>query len=318
MPDSNETFQSDVLAGLAASPKAVPPKHFYDKVGSHLFEAITELSEYYPTRTETALLKNAAAEISDYISPGAALVEFGSGASVKTRLILDAAPQTAVYVPVDISEDALAVAASAINADYPDLAVAPLAGDFTDDLELPESAGGRPRTGFFPGSTIGNFEHEDAVAFLRAAARMLRAGAQFVVGVDLVKDPAVLVRAYDDAQGVTAAFNKNLLGRINRELSGDFDLTAFAHRSIWNPDKSRVEMHLVSLKDQTAHAAGQAFRFAAGETIHTENSHKFTPEGFSRLAGQAGWRTLKLWTSPEPAFAVFMLAVQEGRAGALG
>lgn len=308
MPETNGTFEADVLSGLSAEPKAVPPKHFYDKVGSHLFEAITELPEYYPTRTETALLTDAAAEIAGYVSDGAALVEFGSGASVKTRLILDAAPQTAVYVPVDISEDALAVAASAINADYPNLTVAPLAGDFTDDLELPQAAQGRPRTGFFPGSTIGNFEHEDAVAFLRSAAHMLRSGAQFVVGVDLVKDPAVLVRAYDDAQGVTAAFNKNLLARINRELDGDFDLTAFAHKAVWNPDKSRVEMHLVSLRDQTARAAGRAFRFADGETIHTENSHKFTPEGFSRLAERGGWRTLKLWTSPEPAFAVFMLA----------
>ncbi|HEX6866329.1 MAG TPA: L-histidine N(alpha)-methyltransferase, partial [Caulobacteraceae bacterium] len=249
-----------------------------------------------------------AAEIASYISPGAALVEFGSGASVKTRLILDAAPQTAVYVPVDISEDALAVAASAINADYPNLTVAPLAGDFTDDLELPEAARGRPRTGFFPGSTIGNFEHAETVAFLCAAGRLLHSGAQFVVGVDLVKEPAVLIRAYDDAQGVTAAFNKNLLARINRELDGDFDLTAFAHEAVWNPNKSRVEMHLKSLKDQTAHAGGHTFRFAEGETIHTENSHKFTPEGFSRLAEEAGWRTLKLWTSPAPAFAVFMLA----------
>lgn len=308
MPETNGTFEADVVAGLSASPKAVSPKHFYDKVGSHLFEAITELAEYYPTRTEAALLKEAASEIATFISPGATLVEFGSGASVKTRLILDAAPQTAVYVPVDISEDALAVAASAINADYPSLTVAPLAGDFTDDLELPAAAEGRPRTGFFPGSTIGNFEHEDAIAFLRAAARMLRSGAQFVVGVDLVKDPAVLVRAYDDAQGVTAAFNKNLLARINRELGGDFNLTAFAHKAVWNPDKNRVEMHLQSLRNQTAHAAGRAFSFAEGETIHTENSHKFTPDGFTRLAEQAGWRTLKLWTSPEPAFAVFMLA----------
>lgn len=308
MTETNGTFEADVLSGLSATPKAVPPKHFYDKVGSHLFEAITELPEYYPTRTEAALLADAAVEISSYISDGAALVEFGSGASVKTRLLLDAAPQTAVYVPVDISEDALAVAASAINADYPSLIVAPLAGDFTDQLELPEAARRRPRTGFFPGSTIGNFERKEAIAFLGAAARLLRSGAQFVVGVDLVKDPAVLVRAYDDAQGVTAAFNKNLLARINRELDGDFDLTAFAHEAIWNPEKSRVEMHLKSLKDQTAHAAGREFRFSAGETIHTENSHKFTPDGFSSLAGEAGWRTLRLWTSPEPAFAVFMLA----------
>ena len=308
MPEANGTFEADVLAGLAAQPKAMSPKHFYDKVGSHLFEAITELPEYYPTRTETALLSDAAPEIASYISDGATLVEFGSGASIKTRLILDAAPQTAVYVPVDISQDALDAAAASIGASYPNLTVAPLAGDFTDLLELPDAARDHPRTGFFPGSTIGNFEHAEAVEFLRAARRLLRSGAQFVIGVDLVKDPAVLVRAYDDAQGVTAAFNKNLLARINRELEGDFDLTAFAHRAVWNADRSRVEMHLVSLKDQTARAAGRAFDFAEGETIHTENSHKFTPDGFSRLAEEAGWRTLRLWTSPEPAFAVFMLA----------
>lgn len=307
MPETNGGFKADVLAGLARTPKAVPPKHFYDMVGSHLFEAITELAEYYPTRAETGLLREAAPQIAEYISPGAALVEFGSGASTKTRLLLDAAPQTAVYVPVDISEEALAIAASAINADYPDLIVAPLAGDFTADLELPKAAQDRPRTGFFPGSTIGNFEHDAAVEFLRAARRMLHAGAQFVVGVDLVKDPAVLIRAYDDAQGVTAAFNKNLLARINRELGADIDLTAFEHRAVWNPEHNRVEMHLVSLCDQTVHVAGEAFAFAEGESIHTENSHKFTPDGFSALAERAGWRTLKLWTSPEPAFAVFIL-----------
>ncbi|HEX6866734.1 MAG TPA: L-histidine N(alpha)-methyltransferase, partial [Caulobacteraceae bacterium] len=211
-------------------------------------------------------------------------------------------------VPVDISEEALAVAASAINADYPDLTVAPLAGDFTADLELPDAAQGHPRTGFFPGSTIGNFEHDEAVGFLRAARRLLHSGAQFVVGVDLVKDPQVLIRAYDDAQGVTAAFNKNLLARINRELGGDIDLRAFEHRAVWNPERSRIEMHLVSTRDQTVRAAGKTFAFAEGESVHTENSHKFTPDGFSWLAAQAGWRTLKLWTSPEPAFAVFMLA----------
>ena len=297
-----------MLAGLSAACKSIPAKHFYDEEGSRLFELITELPEYYPTRTETALLTTAAPQIAAYISPGAALVEFGSGASTKTRLILDAAPQTAVYVPVDISEEALAAAAARVNADYPNLIVAPLAGDFTNAIELPEPAQGRPRTGFFPGSTIGNFDHAEAVAFLRAARRLLHSGAQFVVGVDLVKDEVVLVRAYDDAQGVTAAFNKNLLARANRELGADFDLDAFAHRAIWNGAESRIEMHLVSLRDQTVRVAGRTFRFAAGEAIHTENSHKFTPDGFSRLAEEAGWRTLRLWVSPEPAFAVFMLA----------
>jgi len=306
MPDTS--FEADVLAGLSARQKTVPAKYFYDEEGSRLFEEITALEEYYPTRTETALLRTAAPEIAGYISDGAALVEFGSGASVKTRILLDAAPQTAIYVPIDISPDALEMAATAINADYPDLIVAPLVDDFTRAIELPEVARGHPRTGFFPGSTIGNFEDGDAIDFLTAARRLLHSGAQFVVGVDLVKDQDVLVRAYDDAQGVTAAFNKNLLRRINRELGGDFDPDAFEHRAVWNPDANRIEMHLVSLRDQTASVAGQPFRFAAGETIHTENSHKFTPDGFARLAERAGWRTLRLWTSPEPAFAVFLLA----------
>jgi dimethylhistidine N-methyltransferase len=301
-------FETDVLEGLALRQKTVSAKHLYDEEGSRLFEAITELPEYYPTRTEIGLLKSAAPEIAAFISDGATLVEFGSGASTKTRLILDAAPQTAVYVPVDISEEALAAAAASINADYPKLIVAPLAGDFTEVIDLPEAALGRPRTGFFPGSTIGNFEHDAAVAFMAAARRLLRSGAQFVVGVDLVKDVGVLEAAYDDAQGVTAAFNKNLLTRINRELDGDFDLEAFDHRAIWNSGKSRIEMHLVSKKDQTVSVAGEAFGFRAGETIHTENSHKFTPEGFEALAEKAGWRALRRWISPEPAFAVFMLA----------
>jgi len=308
MPEPISDFEADVLAGLSCTPKSIPAKHFYDEEGSRLFEEITELEEYYPTRTEIGLLTTAAPEIAPYISEGATLVEFGSGASTKTRLILDAAPQTAVYVPVDISEEALAAAAASINADYPNLIVAPLAGDFTQNIDLPEAAKGRPRTGFFPGSTIGNFEHDDAVAFMAAARRLLRSGAQFVVGVDLVKDEGVLVRAYDDARGVTAAFNKNLLARMNRELGADFDPDAFAHRAIWNAEKSRIEMHLVSLRDQTAHVAGRAFRFAAGETIHTENSHKFTPDGFEALAREAGWRALARWISPEPAFAVFLIA----------
>jgi dimethylhistidine N-methyltransferase len=308
MPEPQSDFEADALAGLSASPKTMLAKHLYDEEGSRLFEEITELAEYYPTRTEIGLLTTAAPQIAAYISPGATLVEFGSGASTKTRLILDAAPQAAVYVPVDISEEALAAAAASINADYPNLIVAPLAGDFTQAIELPEPAQGRPRTGFFPGSTIGNFEHDEAVAFMAAARRLLRSGAQFVVGVDLVKDEQILVAAYDDARGVTAAFNKNLLARMNRELGADFDLDAFAHRAIWNAEMSRIEMHLVSRREQTVRVAGRPFHFAAGETIHTENSHKFTPEGFEALAAEAGWRALKRWISPEPAFAVFMLA----------
>jgi dimethylhistidine N-methyltransferase len=302
-----ETFRADVLEGLARPQKAIPPKYFYDAEGSRLFEAITALTEYYPTRTEVALLRAIAPTLGRMISPGAALVEFGSGASVKTRILLDAAPQLAVYAPIDISRAALDEAAAAIRRDYPKLTVAPLLDDFTRALSLPVAAKGRPVTGFFPGSTIGNFTPDEAREFLRAARRLLGEGARFLVGVDVVKDKATLVAAYDDALGVTAAFNKNLLARINRELGGDFDLDAFTHRALWNAIDSRIEMHLESRRSQTVRVAGRVFRFAKGETIHTENSAKFTVEGFAELAGSAGWRLEDSWQSAEPAFAVVSL-----------
>ena len=234
-PPRPDTFEQDVIAGLTARPKRLPSKYFYDERGSALFEDITELPEYYPTRTEIALLADAAPAIAAHITRNAALIEFGSGASTKTRLLLDAAPQVGVYIPMDISEDALAPAAATLREVYPNLEVAPLVGDFTQPIDLPDAARGRPRTGFFPGSTIGNFPPDEAVAFLKSARRLLGEGAQFIVGADLVKEEQVLVAAYDDAQGVTADFNLNLLARINRELGGDVDLDQFAHRAVWNP-----------------------------------------------------------------------------------
>lgn len=300
-------FEADVLAGLKKPQKSLAPKYFYDAEGSRLFEAITELQEYYPTRTEIALLRGAAAEIAAEIPEGAALVEFGSGASVKTRILLDAAPQVSLYAPIDISGSALSEAAGAIRADYPQLAVAPLQDDFTRALQLPAEAAGRPVVGFFPGSTIGNFTPDEAEAFLAGARRLLGEGAAFLVGIDLKKDRATLEAAYDDALGVTAAFNRNLLVRINRELEGDFDLDAFAHRAVWNEAESRVEMHLMSLRDQAVTVAGERFRFAAGETLHTENSYKFTVEGFGGLAARAGWRLERWWASAHPAFAMTLL-----------
>jgi dimethylhistidine N-methyltransferase len=300
-------FRADVIAGLSASPKTLPSKYFYDERGSALFEAICELEEYYPTRTETALLTDAVHDIAGYISDDAALIEFGSGASLKTRLLLEAAPQVGVYIPVDISEDALAPAAAAIRARFPAIAVAPLVGDFTRPIDLPAAADGRPRTGFFPGSTIGNFPPDAAVDFLKAARRMLGEGSQFIVGIDLVKAEDVLVRAYDDARGVTAAFNLNVLERINRELSGSIDVAAFTHRAVWNAAESRMEMHLVSTKDQVMEIPGHRFAIAAGETVHTENSYKFTLDGFADLAGKAGWRVGAQWVSPDPTFAVLLL-----------
>jgi dimethylhistidine N-methyltransferase len=304
---ASDDFEADVLAGLAKPQKAVPPKYFYDAEGSRLFEAITELAEYYPTRTEIALLRHVAPQIAELISPAAGLVEFGSGASVKTRILLDAAPQIAVYAPIDISGAALDEAAAAIRRDYPKLTVAPLLEDFTRALTLPAAAQGRPVTGFFPGSTIGNFTPQEAKAVLAHARALLGAGSRFLVGIDVVKAPATLIAAYDDALGVTAAFNKNLLARINRELGADFDLEAFAHRAIWNAEQSRIEMHLESLRDQQVRVAGRTFAFAKGETLHTENSYKFTVERFANLAREAGWTLETSWLSEEPAFAVVSL-----------
>ena len=305
--DAAQGFLDDVVAGLSLPQKALSPKYFYDAEGSRLFEAICELPEYYPTRTETALLRRAAPEIVASFPPGAALVEFGSGASVKTRLLLDAARGLGAYAPIDISPDALDAAAQAIRRDYPDLVVAPLAEDFTTALRLPPAVAGRPVVGFFPGSTIGNFTRQEAHDFLVRARRLLGEGAQFVIGVDLVKAEETLVAAYDDAQGVTAAFNLNLLARINRELGADFDPGAFAHVARWNADENRIEMHLESLRDQRVEVGGRRFRFAAGETLHTENSHKFTLEGVEALARSAGWRLERRWVNEDPAFAVVLL-----------
>ena len=303
-----DDFRNDVLEGLSASPKSIPPKWFYDARGSDLFEAICELPEYYLTRAETALLARIAPRIAARIPKGAALVEFGSGASAKTRLVLDAAPQIGAYVPIDISRSALETAAASIAADYPALAVEALARDFTAPGDLSEAMQARPRVGFFPGSTIGNFAPDEAVRILMQARTVLGEAAQFILGADLVKEPAVMTAAYDDAAGVTAAFNRNLLARINRELAGAFDLEAFEHRALWNAVESRMEMHLVSRRAQSTRAAGRLFDFARGETIHTENSYKFTVEDIAGLARRAGWRLVERWISPPPAFAVFLLA----------
>jgi dimethylhistidine N-methyltransferase len=302
-------FARDVVEGLSAPRKHLPAKHFYDARGSDLFEAICELPEYYPTRTETALMREIAPSLVKASLPnGAVLVEYGSGASTKTRFLLDAAPRLHAYVPIDISRSALEAASEAIRRDYPRLKVEPVLADFTSRFDLPAAAQGRPLVGYFPGSTIGNFTPEEAVRFLAQAHHLLGPNARFILGADLVKDRHTLVAAYDDAQGVTAAFNLNLLARINRELDGDIDLDAFAHRAVWNEAESRIEMHLVSLKDQTVEAAGRRFVFAEGETIHTENCCKFTRESLARIAGAAGWSLEALFVSPEPEFAVALLA----------
>jgi dimethylhistidine N-methyltransferase len=302
--DERSAFLADLQAGLARTPKAISPKWFYDAAGSALFEDITELPEYYLTRAESALLVRIAPDLGASIAEGAVLVEFGSGASAKTRLLLDASPQLFAYMPLDISEDALAEAAGRISRDYPALTVAPVVGDFTRPLRLPDLAAGRPLVGFFPGSTIGNFTPEEARRFLRAVRALLGGGATLIVGADLAKSPGILEAAYDDAAGVTAAFNKNLLVRANRELGADFDLLAFDHEARWNAAQSRVEMHLVSRKDQSVIVGGRSYVFAAGESLHTENSHKYGLADLEALAATTGWRISRQWTSPAPEFAI--------------
>ncbi|WP_249673553.1 ergothioneine biosynthesis protein EgtB [Pseudomonas abieticivorans] len=305
--EGNTEFARDVIAGLSAPQKSLSPKYFYDAAGSQLFEDICKTPEYYPTRAETALLTAVARKISANIPEGAALVEFGSGASDKTRMVLDAAPQIGVYVPIDICQDALDKAASGLHALYPNVVIAPQVDDFTRALHLPPAAKGRARVGFFPGSTIGNFTRSQAVQFLRSAHTLLGRNARFIIGVDMVKEPATLVAAYDDAQGVTAAFNKNLLKRMNRELHGDFQLDDFDHLAQWNAELQRMEMHLVSRREQVVQVAGQAFHFSEGERLHTENSHKFTVESFTEIAALGGWRVCQQWVSEAPQVALFCL-----------
>lgn len=306
-PAAEGGFLADVLNALRASPRQLSPKYFYDEAGSRLFEEICTTPEYYPTRAETALLRRCAADIAALLPAGGALVEFGSGASEKVCLLLDAAPQLAAYVPIDICADALQRASDQLRKAYPTLQLAPLVDDFTRALRLPSQIGKCPCVGFFPGSTLGNFTPDEAVTFLRGARRLLGRGASFIVGVDLVKDPAILRAAYDDAAQVTARFNKNLLARINRELGGDFDLEQFHHEARWNETAQRIEMHLVSQAKQTVTLGQERFVFAAGETLHTENCHKFTPSSLANLAAQAGWKVSRQWVSEAPEVALFHL-----------
>jgi L-histidine N-alpha-methyltransferase len=306
-----ESFAQDVVTGLSAQPKWMSAKHFYDAEGSRLFERIMGLPEYYPTRSEMSVLREHAAAIADLIPDGAALVEFGSGSNAKIRLLLDAAPELAAYVPVDISAEYLEEQAEELRRDFPDLDILPIAADFTKRFELPAKVRSRPRVGFFPGSTIGNFEPLAAVSFLRNAARILGRGAVMIIGVDLVKDKATLNAAYNDAEGVTAAFNLNLLTRINRELGADFDLDQFEHRAFYEPKRQRIEMHLVSRKQQKVAMNWKIFEFKRGETIHTENSYKYSLERFKALAQGSGWTPRESWTDPDGMFSVHALVASD-------
>ena len=303
-----QAFARDAIAGLTARPKQLPPKYFYDETGSALFERITELPEYYPTRCELAILDRHAADIAQFIDRKTALIEFGSGSARKARILLAAIPAIAAYVPVDISSEMLLREAAQLGRDRPRLKVVAVAADFTRPFQLPNAVAGLARTGFFPGSTIGNFDPQEAAAFLKHAARMLGPRATLIIGVDLVKDVGILNAAYDDRAGVTAQFNLNLLARINRELGADFDLDGFRHKAFFNAECRRIEMHLVSGKRQRVNLCGHVIEFHAGETIHTENSYKYTIESFAVLARSAGWLPLATWADPKGWFSVHALA----------
>ncbi len=300
--DRREAFLRDVLAGLAASPKSVPCKYFYDETGSALFDRITETEAYYPTRTELAIMEAHVGEMAEAVGPGAVLIEYGSGSSLKTRVLLGRL-DLAAYVPIDISREHLFATAEQLRDAYPGLPIFPVAADYTADFALPDLPEGT-RVVYFPGSTIGNFDEAQAAAFLRQAAALVGPGGGLLIGVDLKKDPAVLEAAYDDPEGVTSEFNLNLLDRINRELGGTFDRDRFAHRAVWNPAESRIETYLVSLREQTAEVGGVAFHFGEDEAVHTENSHKYTTEGFARFAARNGFAARRCWTDPEGLFSV--------------
>ncbi|SER76665.1 L-histidine N(alpha)-methyltransferase [Sphingobium sp. YR768] len=298
-------FRRDIIDGLSRSPKATPPIWFYDQRGSELFEDITGLPEYYPTRTETLLLQRHGGDVGAAVGAGRAVVEFGAGSARKTPHLLCAiAP--AAYVPIDISRDFLHASSAALAQAFPDLPVLPLVGDFNGPLHLPDAIAAMPRLGFFPGSTIGNMEPDAAVDLLRAMRRLLGPGAMLLIGMDRIKDRDRLVAAYDDAQGVTAAFNLNLLTRINRELEGDLPIDGFAHRAIWNDEKARIEMHLEAVRPLHFHVAGQCFHMAVGETIHTESSHKYGARDERLLLRAGGWEPTQEWTDAEGLFALVL------------
>ncbi len=303
-------FAGDVIEDLSQHPKRLSPKYFYDAAGSELFEQITRLPEYYPTRTELSILRDRGPAISSIIPKDAALVEFGAGATTKVRLLLRRCDFGA-YVPVDISGDFLKAQADALRRDFPDLDVYPVAADFTAPFALPDPIAAMPKVGFFPGSTLGNFEPHEACAFLRSARDILGSGAQMVIGVDLEKDERVLYQAYNDKAGVTARFNLNVLHRINRELGGNFDVSAFIHRAIYNRDRHRIEMHLISRKAQSVRVLGRSFSFRAGESIHTENSYKYSLERFTALARGSGWTPRESWTDAAGMFSVHALVASE-------
>jgi dimethylhistidine N-methyltransferase len=309
-PDTG-SFASEVIAGLSQPQKALSPKYFYDERGSALFERICELPEYYPTRTEMALMHAHGREMASLLGPDCLLVEYGSGSGQKTLQLIEQL-QPAAYMPIDISGAQLRNFAASLTARFPHLRVAAVCADYTQDFALPDVAGVRAgrRAAYFPGSTIGNFTIDEARDFLRRAARMVMPGGAMLIGVDLKKAEALLNAAYNDAQGVTADFNLNLLARINRELDANFDLAAFRHHAFYNARAGRIEMHLVSMKDQSVSVAGRSFVFGRNETIHTENSYKYSIDEFAQLAGEAGFRAERCWVDRDSFFSVHYLVAQ--------
>lgn len=299
-------IRAEVLAGLAQTEKRIPPKFFYDERGSGLFDAICELPEYYPTRTEIGILRRYGAEMAELLGQDVVLIELGSGSSLKIRTLLEAL-RPRVYMPVDISREHLLRSAERLAATFPDLDVRAACADYSRPFELPIGEQDQPRAAFFPGSSVGNFEPKDAEAFLGRVGRILGPGGHLLVGVDLRKAPDVLHAAYNDAQGITAAFNLNLLDRINRELQGTFDLNAFHHSAFFNPHDSRIEMHLVSNAPQHVEVAGEAFLFTEGESIHTECSYKYSIAEFQSLARRAGFEPVTVWTDDAELFSVHAL-----------
>ncbi len=299
-------FLSDVISGLSSAQKRLPCKYFYDEKGSDLFEQITNLDEYYPTRTELKLLKECAPEFSAHIPQNVRVVEYGAGALRKIRILLDALETPSGFVPIDVSETFLLNASKRLQTAYPELEVSPVTGNFLDpELNIPSSDD--PSLGFFPGSTLGNLNDREINTFLSKARQDLSENGQFLLGVDVNQNPETLIPAYNDADQITAEFNKNLLARINNDLDADFDLSAFYHDARWNDATDTIEMHLVSKENQTVTIDEQTFEFLAGETIHTENSRKFSVSKIDQLAQNAGWNIQHVWTSPSPSMALFLL-----------
>ena len=305
-PDQGD-FRQAVVEGLAARAKSIPCRFLYDERGSALFDRICGLPEYYPTRTELGILHACAADIAERIGPDAQMIELGGVNSLKARILLDALERPAAYIPLDISREHLRASVRELHAERPGLAILGVCADYTQDFDLPLAPGAGRRLGFFPGSTIGNLEPDAARSFLASWAERLGPDSAMVVGVDLRKDAAILEPAYDDAQGVTAAFSKNLLVRANRELGADFAPETFAHRARNDAARGRIEINLESLEAQTVHVAGRAVPFAEGERIHVEDSWKYSIEGFRTLARAAGFRPAAVWTDPDQLFSVHYL-----------